>query len=201
MTPLLAELVSQGNKVNFLEDPGALDAKLEKAKAFVVISPRKTYTEEEIASVKDFVDRGGKVLLIMDPTRTYAEYVNPLAAEFGIFYAGGYLYDVEANYGNYRYIFGDPSGDNNITRDVRRLVFYTAAMIYPQRLGIVLTLNSTCWSESEMAGEYPVMVVLPEKGVVAIGDQTFLTEPYITAEDNAKLVSNIVEFLTSPTNH
>lgn len=196
MIPLLAEIVSRGHKVSFLEAREALKERLGNAEAFVVISPGETYSEDEIASIKGFVDGGGKLLLVMDPTRTYARYINPLAAEFGVLYANGYLYNVEENYGNFRNVIAVPRGENNITEGVERLVFYTATRLY-SGLGIVFATNNTFWSEAEEVGDFPVICLLNDGRALAIGDQTFFMEPYVEAEGDARLVSNIANFLTN----
>jgi len=195
--PLLAEIISRGHGVSYLETREGLSEKLGNAEAFVVISPRETFDEDEISSIEGFVDGGGRLLLVMDPTRAYARYINPLAAEFGVLYANGYLYNVEENYGNFRNVIATPRGEgNNITEGVERLVFYTATRIYSSH-GIAFVTNNTFWSEAEEVGDFPVICLLKDGGVLAIGDQTFLMEPYVEAEDDARLVSNIANFLTN----
>jgi len=196
MIPLIAEIVSLGHKVSYLETREALEEKLGNAEAFVIISPGETYAEDEISSIKGFVEGGGKLLLVMDPTRAYARYINPLAAEFGMLYGNGYLYNVEENYGNFRNVIAVPRGENNITEGAGRLVFYTATRVYSS-LGIVFVTNNTFWSEAEEVGDFPVMCLLKDGGVLAIGDQTFFAEPYVEAEDDFRLVSNIANFLTN----
>ena len=52
-------------------------------------------------------------------------------------------------------------------------------------------------SESESTGEYSPIVLLPEKDILAIGDQTFLMEPYCYTFDNYYLIENIADFLTN----
>lgn len=197
MILLLAEIVSRGHKVSYLETREGLKEKLGNAEAFVVISPGETYDEDEISSIKGFVEGGGKLLLVMDPTRAYARHMNPLAAEFGALYANGYLYNVEENYGNFRNVIAVPRGEGNyITEGVDRIVFYTATRLFSD-LGIAFVTNNTFWSEAEEVGDFPVMCLLKDGGVLAIGDQTFLTEPYVEAEDDSRLVSNIANFLTN----
>ncbi|MGQ9515524.1 MAG: S49 family peptidase [Thermoproteota archaeon] len=197
ITPLLAEIMSKEHKVSFISEPSQFEVKLKKAEAFVVISPRDSFNEYEVSHIKDFVDGGGRLLLIMDPTRTYLRYINPLAIEFGIIFANGYLYNIEENYGNYRNIYVSPRGEESITEGVERPVFFTAAQIYPKKFGILFTANNTFWSESEAPGEFAVMCLLDDGRVLAIGDQTFIREPYAEIESNAKLVSGIANFLTA----
>jgi len=196
MMPLVAEIVSSGHEVSYLEAREALGEELDGAEAFVVMSPGETYTEGEIASIKGFVDGGGKLLLVMDPMRAYARYINPLAAEFGMLFGNGYLYNLEENYGNFRNIIAVPRGENNVTEGVGRLVFYSATRVYTS-LGIVFATNGTTWSESEEAGDFPIMCLLKDGRVLAIGDQTFFAEPYVEAEDDSRLVANIASFLTN----
>ena len=62
-----------------LEDPAQaqprllqLAEKLRRADSFAVILPQVAYTETEAALVKQFVQKGGKLLLVSDPARPRA---------------------------------------------------------------------------------------------------------------------------------
>ncbi|MCA9960656.1 MAG: hypothetical protein KC443_16570, partial [Anaerolineales bacterium] len=48
---------------------GDLATQLRGVNAFIVITPIERYDEEEVQAVQDFVDRGGRLLMIGDPTR------------------------------------------------------------------------------------------------------------------------------------
>ncbi|MFQ6085459.1 MAG: S49 family peptidase [Candidatus Bathyarchaeia archaeon] len=194
---LLAEIVSRNHTVRYLTYPHTLSAKLENASSFVVISPAASFTEDEAGTLHNFTKNGGKLLLIQDPTRGEPSNINSLSAEFGVVFANGYLYNLEENDGNYRFIFVDDFEEANVTEGLERLVFYTAEHIYSSGNEIAYTSNSTFSSASHIEKVYSPMVLASNDRVLAIGDQTFLTEPYCYTSDNYKLVSNIADFLTA----
>jgi hypothetical protein len=68
-----------------------LRAKLRQADSFVVILPLAPYTNAEVDVVQDFVGKGGKLLLIADPTRS--QDISSLAEVFGIAFEADYLYN------------------------------------------------------------------------------------------------------------
>ena len=65
-----------------------LDEKLRQADSFVVVLPRESYAKEEVDIVQDFVAKGGKLLLIADPTRP--QDIDSLAEVFGIAFEADY---------------------------------------------------------------------------------------------------------------
>ena len=68
-----------------------LEQRLRRATSFAVMLPRASYSEEEIDLVQRFVDKGGKLLLVSDPTRP--NRINTLAKRFGVEFQPDYLYN------------------------------------------------------------------------------------------------------------
>lgn len=123
---LLSSMANRGINVDFmgvatgfgsfrsmisLERLEALESKQRQAGSLVVIAPREPYTKQERGLVRRFVDKGGRLLLIGDPTRT--QQINSLAEEFGLSFQPGFLYnqtDYDLNHRN-RFVqdfFPDP---------------------------------------------------------------------------------------------
>ena len=80
-----------------------LEAKLRKADSFAVIAPRSSYSESEAALVESFVRKGGKLLLVSDPSRP--QQINSLAEWFGLDFLPDYLYNTIDYDLNFRNIF------------------------------------------------------------------------------------------------
>lgn len=205
---LAYRIISRGYSIEYSEGNASLEERLADASSYVVISPATAFSSEEVEQIKNFVDDGGRLMLIDDPTRpvqgsecsyygsgsTAEDKMNTLSTEFGIVYWDDYLYNLKDNDGNFRYIYLTDFENGSITKKLNKIVFYTACSISPLEKGVIFTDENTYSSAREVSGRYSP-VVLTGSNVLAIGDLTFLTEPY-NVLDNNQLISNIADFLT-----
>ncbi|MEM1538190.1 MAG: S49 family peptidase [Candidatus Nezhaarchaeales archaeon] len=191
---LISRLTARGCTVKYAVEPQGLEEALKEAVAYVVISPRSPFKDEEVELVKDFVNRGGRLLLVHEPSRSLTNGINSLAAEFNVIFANGYLYNLEKNYGNYRNIVLD-SFRGDLTKGVEKLVFFTASHVASKGNEVAFVGSGTTSSEGELSMIYSPIVLAGFGRVLAIGDQTFLEEPYCYAEDNYRFISNVADFL------
>lgn len=195
---LAYRIISRGCSIEYSEGNASLEERLANASAYIVISPATAFSREEVEEIRTFVDHGGRLMLIDDPTRPAPESkdrMNTLSTEFGIVYWNDYLYNLKENDGNFRYIYLTDFENTSITKNVSKIVFYTACSISPLENGIIFTDENTYSSIREAPGRYSP-VVLTDSKVLAIGDLTFFTEPY-NVLDNNQLISNIADFLTN----
>lgn len=201
---------------------GDLAAALRPVNAFIVITPIVDFTADEIRAVSDFVERGGRLLLIGDPTRfgvTFNEDeffgftveidknqipLNRLANEFGLVFNGDYLYNTIENEGNFRNIIlkSDGFGDDTLVEGLDQLALYSSQSLELSAGGTaVLTADDNTWSS---ATDRPGGLVLAATGgngrVLALGDIHFLTNPYHTVYDNSEFITRIADFLTDAEN-
>lgn len=198
---------------------GNLAAQLRAVNAFVVITPLSSFSFEEIQAVKDFVARGGRLLLVGDPTR-YEIFLeedlfdfiitieddkiplNSLASEFDITFKGDYLYNMVNNEGNFKNIllnesnFGEAA--NDLTEDLTQVVFYGAHSLNVGPEGDVLFVgDADTWSSAtDRSGGLTLAATSQNGRVLAVGDLHFMTNPYHTSYDNGRLVAHIADFLT-----
>ena len=102
---LLSRLASRGYGFEYLESSLDLKEKLKYADSLVVIAPDEDFSQEGVDAIAAFVERGGRLLLISDPTRSdNVSRINGLASRFGIVFEDDYLYNLKENQGNYSYI-------------------------------------------------------------------------------------------------
>lgn len=95
--------------------------KLRQSGSLVIIALREPYTKEERGLVRRFVDKGGRLLLIGDPTRT--QQINSLAEEFGLSFQPGFLYN-QADYDlNHRNIFVQDFFPDPVTEGLTQVAF------------------------------------------------------------------------------
>jgi hypothetical protein len=206
---LQARLSARGQQLEPVVATADLPDQLRYAKALVVISPGKDWTPVEIEQVRQFVDKGGRLLLITDPTRFTVEtddlgsftldydtpHVNELAARFDLLFQSDYLYNTVDNEGNFRNIKLTEFGDSNLVEGLSEVVFYATHSIISQEPALIAAGGQTRSSNSQRGDALAVAVLAADGRVLALGDMTFLTEPYNAAYDNDRLIANIADFL------
>jgi signal peptide peptidase SppA len=198
------ELVRRNMTVEFIDDWRELRGRLQNSTALIIALPMISYSRDEVEDVRRFVKNGGILILLYDPASEYSKtpesvkVINSIANAFRISFASGYLYNEEHYYGVYRNIYVTEFSDNPLTRNIGSLVFFTATYIRSEGQGIAWPPENTYSSQSERPGRYPVITFSRNNGsVIAIGDITFMIEPYCYLEDNYKLVTNLADYIAS----
>lgn len=191
MNLLFSRIIARGYTIEYLGNGSDMNTNLSDSNSFVVISPASSFSSDEVKSVKDFVNRGGRVLMLSEPINDGE--INSLASEFGILFWNDYLYNLKENDGNFKYIYLTEFQVNNITRGLHRIAFYTSGSVFGN--GIIFTDNNTYSSSSGEKRRYSVAVMTNDSQVLAIGDVAFLTEPY-NVLDNNRLIYNLADFLS-----
>lgn len=173
-----------------------LEEELVVPNAFIVVAPQKEFSSEEKETINEFVENGGKLLLIADPTRR--SQINSLAIDFGLIFEPDYLYNMTEYEINYRNIFITEFEENEITESLKKIALYTAGSISSADQGIAFVDQNTYSSLLETRKRLSPLALAEESKVLAISDLTFMTEPYNGALDNNKLISNIADWLAHP---
>jgi hypothetical protein len=187
---LLSRIIARGYDFEYLIDSSNLKKNLSSSTSFVEISPASAFSKEEVESVKEFTDGGGRLLMLSEPINK--SEINSLASEFGILFWNDYLYNLKENDGNFKYIYLKEFSENNITRGLHKIVFYTSSSVFGT--GIIFTDNNTYSSTKGEKGRYSVAALTENSRILAIGDVTFLSEPN-NVMDNNRLIYNIADFL------
>jgi hypothetical protein len=195
--------VNQGEALLGEEDDGEEDDKeeeleeeLPEADAFIVVCPQLEFSKEEGETIDEFVNNGGKLFLIADPTRS--SQINSISLQFGLIFEPDYLYNIRENDANYRNIFAAEFKEAEITKNIEKIALYTAGSISSADCGIVFVDQNTFSSLIETRQRLSPMAQANESKVLAIYDLTFMTEPYNGILDNNQLIANIADWLTSP---
>jgi len=194
------EIATSAEASNDNDKSDGLVDKLRYAKTLVLPLPREDYTAEEVAAIEHFVDKGGRILMIGDPTRTVVvDALNSIGGSFDIIYVNDYLYSLKNNDNNYRNViytnFADSPVTNNLTDD-DKIIFYAGNSINAPGHEIILGDETTHSSISEGGRTMAAAALTGNDQVLALGDLTFFTEPYSAAEKNGTFINNIADFLT-----
>jgi hypothetical protein len=202
-------------------DGGDLSLSLRTVNAYIVITPLSAFAPEEILAVRRFVDRGGRLLLIGDPTRFNVVFdeedifgfdptfladpipLNSLANEFDISFTGDYLYNTTENEGNFRNIIlrQDGFAENGLVAGVDKLAFYSTHSLQVGSTGeALITADDDTWSSTTDRPGGLVLAAASQGGqVLALGDIHFMTQPYFTVYDNGRFIAQIADFLAQST--
>ncbi|MFQ5611687.1 MAG: hypothetical protein ACE5H9_06095 [Anaerolineae bacterium] len=205
LNTLLARIVARGYSYELaLNDVEGeeLTTKLQYANALILPLPRADYTAEEITAIERFVEKGGRVFLIGDPTRTVdVEALNSVAGSFGIIFANDYLYalDPDRKDNNYRNVVFKDFKESPLTRGLAEsgsVIFYGGGSVNAPNHEIILGDGNIFSSISEGGRTLAAAVLTTNNQVLALGDLTFFSEPYSAAEANGIFINNIADFIT-----
>ena len=202
-------------------DGGDLALALRTVNAYLVITPLSDFLPEEILAVSRFVDQGGRLLLIGDPTRFNLVFdeedffgtaptfladqipLNSLANEFDIAFNGDYLYNTTENEGNFRNIIlrQDGFAENGLVDGVDKLAFYSTHSLQVGPTGeALITADDNTWSSTtDRPGGLVLAAASRDGQVLALGDIHFITQPYFTVYDNGRFIAQIADFLAQST--
>lgn len=203
--PLLSAITTAGYQIDLLEGDDDFDRSLTRADAFIVIDPSDGYTDEEVTRVAAFVNRGGRLLLVGEPTTLElagfgttlrVNRLTPLSSQFGFEFGEAHLFNMHTNDGNHLNVFVEPATNHRLTRGVSRAAFYTTtAITVREGQPLLVASESTRSSRTDQTGTYPVAAVNGD--VLALADGSFLRRGNFNIDDNEQLLGNIVRFLVS----
>jgi len=211
---LVSDIKQRGGRVDFSSDPTLLEYQLKYASSYITLSPSLPYSVNEIRILKNFADRGGRLLVFTDATRysLYFDYVsgnpitygdvnavNPLLASFGISINNDYLYNLEKNEGNFRNVFFDEFAKSELAFGLKEVALYgTHSVESPSGLILLRGAESTFSSANDANDPAQGGAAISADGnVIAFGDFTFLSSPYENYSDNAALIGNLADFALS----
>ncbi|AZH24395.1 DUF4350 domain-containing protein [Haloplanus aerogenes] len=212
LEPLLSTLVENGHQIRFYRGQRqSLNESLRSADAFLVASPQRRYTSDELAGVEAFTDAGGRVLVMGDPPSVQASggllfglgslqptapRTTALGSTYGVAYGSGYLYNMDENDNNYKSIYARPTADTDLTAGVDRVVMREAVPL--RTTGATRALvgtDGTHLSTTRDPGQYAVLA--RSGNVTAVGDTDFVTRENAYDADNDVLIGNLADFLVS----
>ncbi len=193
---LILRLISRGVTIKLLNPGDDLEKELPEADAFIIVCPRLEFSKEENETIDEFVNNGGKLLLIADPTRR--SQINSLSLKFALIFEADYLYNMTENEINYRNILVTEFKENPISKNLEKIALYTVGSISSVDGGIAFVDENTFSSVIESRKRLSPIALAQEAKVLAIYDLTFITEPYNGILDNNQLISNIADWLAIP---
>ena len=169
--------------------------RLRQADSLVVITPLVAYSAGEVDLIEDFVRKGGKLVMVSDPGRR--DQMNTLAQRFGVQFRPDYLYNQLENDKNYQNIFVRDFRPDELTAGLDTVVLFTAGSITSSGPGLAIADARTESAVAENNGDLYVMARAADRNVLAVADFTFMIPPHDSTLDNDRLLSNIIDFVTT----
>jgi len=219
LTPLRDRLATRGAATETYDGFAAsLESQLRGAIALVIVAPTFRYASYEASAIVDFVENGGRVLLVADPTRpvpleeeedtldlgdvffpeSAIPAINSVANPLGVVYFNDYLYNLVDNEGNYRNVrLTTFSDDQPLTEGLDTVVFFAAHSLRTDGLSLVSGDEATFSPLRTGETGLTAAALAADEKVLALGDVTALTAPYHTVADNDQFLSNIADWLAS----
>jgi len=207
--PFITAISGRGAVVEFDNGSKPLESKLKYANAYIVFAPSLAFSSDDIRSIQQFVSSGGRLLVFSDPTRsltTYdffgnpstvpdVNYSNPLIAPFGLTVVNDYIYNLQDNEGNFRNVEFTNFADNPLTKDLHMVVFYGTHSIRAENGMELATGDEKSVSSLTDHGNGLAPLALSSNGqVLAMGDFSFITDPFNQVADNSILLAHIADF-------
>lgn len=200
-----------GSGTNFEDTNPDLNQSLAGADAFVIANPGKSYTDDELNALEDFVDSGGRILLLGEPNYnevqfsgfqaqivTKRNFLGEVGSRFGLAFGTEYLVnmDPEGNDAIYKNIQAT-AGDGELSAGIDTAVFYTATTVAPTGDGTALLVGAegTRLARGGGGGSYPVAALNAEGTVLGVGDTTFMEESKHNVADNEVVLGRLARFL------
>ena len=198
-----SRLASRGYSVEFVGNFEVMEGEfrlnlladtLRRANSFVVILPQEAYSEAETVLVERFVRKGGKLLLVSDPSRP--QRIDTLAERFGLDFQPDYLYNLLEYDQNFRNIFVRDFQPDELTTGLDAITLDIVGSIRSSGPGVAFAGPNTQSSLLGPAeGLYPIAWG-DSRNVLAIANFTFMVPPNNFLLDNDRLVSNIADYVT-----
>ncbi len=213
----LTEIINaRGGRVEDIPSGGydvrSLADQLKYAAAYISVCPTQMYSSGEVQMLHEFVGRGGRLLILTDPTRSvlqsdYSGFgsaivvsdviaANTLLAPFDLTFTDDYLYNMTEYEGNFRNVYIRTFGDHPLTDGLQTLVLYAAHSIQTKTgTQLLLTSGSTKSSRTDQSAGFSAAALDASGKVLAIGDMSFFQPPYNQVADNGLWIQHIADFL------
>jgi hypothetical protein len=201
MDVLAEELGKRSVFVGYGSTWEAVEGALDFAVCLVVAAPTQHYSYDEYEAIQGFVQGGGILVLLSDASAEFLSTgqmqgpINSLGDHYGLHFGKGYLYNQLDYHGFYRNVRVTQFEPSWLTEGLTQLVFFTCAHLGATDSDAAYASFGTVNSVSEQLGLYTTVSLL-DKGnttVVAIGDMTWLMDPWVRTGDNYGLAMNLVE--------
>jgi hypothetical protein len=211
LDPLVRFIEADGGAIEITSETSILAESLKSADAFICAAPVIPFTKEDSLAVEAFVERGGKLVVITDPTRNTLQSATPatssvssldasnlLLEPFDVSITDDYLYNMSQNEGNFRNVKISNFAKDELTKGINQLVIYGGHSIHSNGKSLATTGENTFSSANDRPDTFSLidLVKSGSGNVLVIGDLSLFTTQYVQSADNQVFVQNLANYLT-----
>ena len=198
------------------------DAELEAADVLVVAFPNREFNQEERNKIRDFVNKGGGLLLLGEwaNLKGVAECLNGLSLQFGVEFRNDRVTDFDDRYARDEKTMESVLGagempyfvkledimEHPVTEGVKSIGYLAGCTLETENESALVWADETSFADvridkfqqiSEKSGPFIVVAAkLEGKGrIVFSGDSSTLSNRFIESEDNRKFGMQIFQWL------
>jgi hypothetical protein len=184
------------------------NATLEKYDAVIIIQPTTRFEATELAAVQNYTAKGGRVLVMGEPSQTQVGTftsttvsfgADNLTAQYGVHMGSETIFNLDENAtdNNFKSIFASPSSGGELTDGVETVSFDSAGYISVREDSDAEVLfradEGATTLQTRRTARYPTVV---RNGNVAfVADSSFIDRSELRDVDNEVFVSNLLNFL------
>jgi len=116
------------------------------------------FSNEDVQSIMT-LPIAWQIIVHSRPTRTYQDYyfdledsvqiANHVLEPYGLAFQTDYVYSISHNEGNFRNVYASPSGESELTRNVKQVVFYGTHSISGQMTALLAGDQTTLSSSTD----------------------------------------------------
>lgn len=209
VAPLTRAFKRAGYDVQFYQE-GSLRYALEDADAFIVIDPAQPYTTAEAHMMRDFTNKGGRLLVLGEPDRitvsplgglsTAESRIGAIEGEYGLHVGTPYVYDMQQE-NNYKHVVATPTDDADTADaeldDVESVTLFTAAEVTATDGGKPILETQSSARTAERGEQRVHSMAAVEGNVMMIGDTTLVRADRYNVGDNEQFLAYVVEFMVA----
>jgi hypothetical protein len=211
---LTREIDAAGARIELNTEASALPRQLKYASAYVSVAPTLQFSAEEKLALTQFVQNGGRLLVITDPTRnsnpgylsggssqggplflSSTDVANLILEPYGMAFMDDYVYNMVENEGNFRNVILKTFTKNPLTENISKVVFYSSHSIKSKQPALISGDDKIYSSITDQGSSLGLAGIDASSQVVALGDLSFITSPYDQVADNQVLIANLARFL------
>jgi hypothetical protein len=208
------ELTKTGGRLEIVDYNNDLPTMLKYATGYIIIAPTSAFYQSELTAIHHFVERGGRLLVISDPTRdvvsygssyssgtilgslTGVDYANQILTPYQIAFNNDYAYNLVENEGNFRNVISSPSVSADFKDTIKWVILYSSHSLRTNQNTILLGVDKTYSSLTDSGEKLALAVTNNANNVLAIGDFTFMTVPYLQVADNQLMFYYLIQFIS-----
>lgn len=212
--PMIAAINRVGYEAT-IDSSRDYEDKLANADALIIIDPGSEYSEGNLDEIEEFMNDGGRVLVLGEPNRvnlrvslfgatiqTQESSLTTFENRFDLQFNTEYVYDQDNNDGNFRRPIVSPHDDaeispSNTIDNANNVVMYTPTEVKSTSIAEPVLVTSSSAKQSGQDGESTRTVAIRDGNLLAVGDASFIGAERHNVGDNDVFLTAVVEFLVS----